>query len=200
MEGGLLVTDDTEIDHLARTLRNHGWTRDVPADTTIYEKGEDSFSEAYRFILPGYNVRPLEVSSAIGLEQINKLDRLIEARRQNAELFVRLFRGDARFVIQRENGRSSWFSFTIILNPGLRIDRGKVMATLRQADIGFRMITGGCFLRHDVIKFFDYDTAGEIVNANIAHDRGFFVGNHSADLAPQIRRFRDVLDRVVPEP
>jgi CDP-6-deoxy-D-xylo-4-hexulose-3-dehydrase len=199
MEGGLLVTDDTEIEHLARTLRNHGWTRDVPADTTIYEKGQDSFSEAYRFILPGYNVRPLEISSAIGIEQIKKLDALVEARRRNAELFVRLFAGDERFIIQRENGRSSWFSFTVVLNPALRMNRLKVLESLRAADVGFRMITGGCFLRHDVIRFFDYDTVGNIVNANIAHDHGFFVGNHPADLAPQISRFRDVLDRVVPE-
>ena len=45
------------------------------------------------------------------------------------------------------------------------------------------MITGGCFLRHDAMKHFDYDTVGEIVNANLAHDRGFFVGNHPRDLS-----------------
>ena len=44
------------------------------------------------------------------------------------------------------------------------------------------MITGGCFLRHEAIKFFDYDIVGDIVNANIAHDHGFFVGNHPRDL------------------
>jgi len=66
---------------------------------------------------------------------------------------------------------------------------------LKDADIGYRIITGGCFLRHDVIKYFDYDTAGEIVNANIAHDRGFFVGNHPRDLTAQIERFHQVLDR-----
>ena len=69
------------------------------------------------------------------------------------------------------------------------------MGAMRDAGIGYRMITGGCFLRHDVIKYFDYDTVGEIVNANIAHDRGFFVGNHPRDLTPQIERLRQVLDR-----
>ena len=69
------------------------------------------------------------------------------------------------------------------------------MAALKAADIGYRIITGGCFLRHDVIRYFDYDTVGPIVNANIAHDRGFFVGNHPKDLEPQIRRLREVLDR-----
>jgi CDP-6-deoxy-D-xylo-4-hexulose-3-dehydrase len=195
MEGGVLVTENTELYHLARSLRAHGWTRDLPADARIYDRSEDDFYEAYRFILPGYNARPLELSGAIGVEQLKKLDRMNEVRRRNAELFVSLMRDDKRFIIQREHGRSSWFAFTVILNPAMEIDRAGVMAVLKKADIGYRIITGGCFLRHDVIKYFDYDCVGEIRNANIAHDHGFFVGNHPTDLRPQIERFRAVLDQ-----
>ena len=195
MEGGLLVTDDTEIDHLARAIRNHGWARDVPADSWLNDgRKDDPFFEAYRFVVPGYNLRPLELSGAIGLEQLEKLDGMIEIRRQNAALFVNLFKADDRFIIQRENGRSSWFSFTLILNPALGIDRARVMDALRHADIGFRMITGGCFLRHEAIRHFDYSTVGDIVQANTAHDHGFFVGNHPRDLTKEIMRLREVLD------
>ena len=193
MEGGVLVTNNTEIYYLARSIRAHGWTRDIPADSSIYEKRDDDFYEAYRFVLPGYNARPLELSGAIGVEQLKKLDTMVETRRRNAKVFVDLFRGDERFIIQRENGKSSWFAFTVILNPKFNIDRKKVMNAMKQADIGYRIITGGNFLRHDVIKHFDYECVGEIINANIAHDRGFFVGNHPHDITPQIRRFREVL-------
>ncbi|GAB4507072.1 MAG: lipopolysaccharide biosynthesis protein RfbH [Sulfuricaulis sp.] len=193
MEGGVLVTDDTELYHLTRSIRAHGWTRDIPSDSSVYEKRGDDFYEAYRFILPGYNARPLELSGAIGVEQLKKLDAMVATRRRNAEVFTDLFKGDERFIIQRENGKSSWFSFTVILNPRHRVDRGRIMNAMKQADIGFRIITGGNFLRHDVIKYFDYECVGEIINANIAHDRGFFVGNHPHDITPQIRRFHDVL-------
>ncbi len=195
MEGGVVVTDNTDLFHVAKSLRAHGWTRDLPADTKIYDRREDDFYEAYRFILPGYNARPLELSGAIGIEQLKKLDGLIATRRKNAALFVKLMKGDERFIIQREHGQSSWFAFTVILNPKLPIDRARVMTALKTADIGYRIITGGNFLRHDVIKYFDYDTVGEIVNANIAHDRGFFVGNHPHDITPQIERLREVLDK-----
>ena len=194
MEGGVLVTDNTELYHVAKSLRAHGWTRDLPSDSKIFEKKDDDFYEAYRFILPGYNARPLELSGAIGVEQLKKLERMVEVRRRNAELFVGLMKGDKRFIIQRENGRSSWFAFTVILAPGVEIDRKKVMNALKQADIGFRIITGGCFLRHDVIKYFDYERVGEMRNADVAHDRGFFVGNHPRELRPQIERLRAVLD------
>jgi CDP-4-dehydro-6-deoxyglucose reductase, E1 len=197
MEGGVLATDDTELYHLARSLRAHGWTRDIPQDSTIFDRRDDDFFEAYRFILPGYNARPLELSGAVGIEQLKKLDGMVEIRRRNAALFQSLFAADERFIIQHERpgARSSWFSFTVILNPSLDIDRREVMRAMKKADIGYRIITGGCFLRHDVIKYFDYDTVGEIVNANIAHDRGFFVGNHPRDITPQIERFHQVLDR-----
>jgi len=197
MEGGVLVTDDTEIYHIAKSMRAHGWTRDLPADTSLYEKRTDDFYEAYRFILPGYNVRPLELSGAIGVEQLKKLDAMVEVRRKNAEVFTSLFEGDDRFIIQREHGKSSWFAFTIILNPALKPDRAAVMAALKRADIGYRMITGGNFLRHDVIRYFDHDCVGEIRNANIAHDLGFFVGNHPHDLSPQLSRLREVLASAV---
>jgi len=198
MEGGLIVSDSEELDHLARAIRNHGWSRDVPAGSPIFEARPADMAELYRFILPGYNVRPLEMCGAVGSVQLRKLDASIAARRRNAERFVRLFAGDPRFIIQREHGVSSWFCFTIILNPALNVERKPVTDALAKADIGFRMITGGCFLRHDAIKFYDYDTVGEIVNANLAHDRGFFVGNHPRDLAPQIDRLREVLDAAVP--
>ena len=195
MEGGMAVTDNEELFHLMRVIRAHGWTRDLPADSGLYERRVDDFYEAYRFIVPGYNVRPIEFSGAVGLEQLKKLPAFTIARRKNMKHFNSLFEGDDRFIIQRENGKSSSFSFPIILNPRHNLDRARVMAALKEADIGYRIITGGNFLRHDVMKFFDYECVGEMSNANVAHDFGFFTGNHPFDLTPQIDRLRQVLDR-----
>ncbi len=195
MEGGMVLTDALELCHLLRSLRAHGWTRDLPVDTPIYRRtGSDHF-EAYRFILPGYNVRPLEISAAIGLAQLSKLPAMTAQRRRNWAAFQDRLGGDPRFIIQRENGKSSAFAFTIILDPRRTVDRERVFSALREADIGFRMITGGNFLRHDVIRYYDYDTVGEMRNADIAHDYCFFVGNHPHDLGPQLARLHDVLDR-----
>jgi len=191
-----VLTDDVELYHLSRAIRAHGWTRDLPADTKLFERGPDEHFEAYRFIVPGYNVRPLELSGAIGREQLKKLPGFTEVRRLNMALFQSLFGNDERFIIQREHGKSSSFSFTVILNPTRGEDRDKVFSALREADIGFRIITGGCFLRHDTIRYYDYDTVGEIENAYIVHDRGFFVGNHPFDLTDEIERFHSVLNQV----
>lgn len=196
MEGGIVLTNDLELDHLLRSIRAHGWTRDLPPGSPLFERTGDDHFEAYRFILPGYNVRPLELSGAIGRRQLQKLPAMTAQRRCNMTKFHHLFAGDDRFILQRENGKSSSFSFTLILNPVRNIDRARVFSALRQADIGFRIITGGCFLRHDAIKYFDYDIVdGGVPNAELVHDRGFFVGNFPHDLTPQLTELRQVLDR-----
>jgi CDP-6-deoxy-D-xylo-4-hexulose-3-dehydrase len=194
-EGGTVLTDDEEQYHLLRALRAHGWTRDLPPGSPLFEPREDDCPESYRFILPGYNVRPLELQGAIGNVQLKKLPAFTAQRRRNMTHFLELFGADERFIIQRENGCSSSFAFTIVLNPAARFDRARITRALKGADIGYRMITGGCILRHDVIRFYDYTTVGEIKNAMVAHDHGFFVGNAPIDLKPQIDHLRDVLDQ-----
>ncbi len=195
MEGGMLTTDDRELYEIIKSMRAHGWVRDLPADSIIFEKQNEDFYEAYRFILPGYNVRPIEMSGAIGLEQLKKLPAMTTQRRKNWALFQALFSDDKRFIIQRENGKSSAFSFTIIPNPEMGLSRTKILQELKKADIGYRIITGGCFTRHDVIKYYDFECFDDLPNANLAHDHGFFVGNHPSDLRPQIEKLREVLDQ-----
>ena len=194
MEGGMILTDDEELYHLALSLRAHGWVRDLPQDTSLCDRGDDAFNEAYRFILPGFNARPLEMSGAIGVEQLKKLDAMIAIRRENARLFQDLFVDDERFILQKEHGESSWFAFTLQIAADSGLSRTQVFEKLREADIGFRMITGGNFLRHDVIKYFDYEVVGgSTPNADHAHDHGFFVGNHPHDIRPQLERLKRVL-------
>jgi CDP-6-deoxy-D-xylo-4-hexulose-3-dehydrase len=195
MEGGMVLTNNEEYDHLLRSLRAHGWTRDLPPGSMLFEPTGNEHFEAYRFILPGYNVRPLEMAGAVGREQLRKLPAMTSVRRQNLKCFQKLFERDERFVIQRENGKSSSFSFTLILKPEPNIDRDAVFQALRRAGIEFRIITGGCFPRHDAIRYFDYEISGDLHNAELAHNRGFFVGNCTQDLSAEIARLYEVLDK-----
>jgi len=185
MEGGLILTDDYEIFCLCKSLRNHGWTRDQDEQSPIYDKKNNDFFEAYRFILPGYNVRPGELHGVIGREQIKKLPNMLEQRRKNAAYFKSKFENDKRFLIQKEVGKSSWFCFTMIVHPDSGLKREDVLKALDKADIGYRIITGGNFLAHDVIKYFDY-TVTKADNADYAHNNGFFVGNAPVDLTVEI--------------
>jgi len=196
MEGGMVVTDDEELADLVRCLRAHGWTRDLPVGSKLFEVRGDEHFEDYRFILPGYNVRPMELQAAMGLVQLKKLPTMTETRRRNWDTFRELFKDDDRFMIQRENGKTSSFCFTIVLASQSREDRDSVFQALRDAEIGFRMITGGCFLNHDAASHYDFTVSGGgAPNAETAHTFGFFVGNQPHDLGEQINKLYQVLDQ-----
>lgn len=194
MEGGMLITDDEELYQLSISLRNHGWTRGQPEDSKIYTKSADDFSEAYRFILPGYNVRPSELNAVVGIEQLKKLPEFTKQRRKNLKQFELIFKDDNRFITQKEHGKSSSFCFPIIIKPESNIDRERIFKALHEADIGFRMITGGNMLRHDVLKYYDWSIDGKAVNADIIHDNGFFIGNHPFDLSKQLEKLKEIIE------
>jgi CDP-6-deoxy-D-xylo-4-hexulose-3-dehydrase len=196
MEGGMVVTDNEEVAHIAMELRAHGWTRDLPKDSPIYQKPENWRYENYDFALPGFNLRPLEIEAAVGREQLKNLDRFVAQRRKNAAVFVKLFGGDERFIIQRENGKSSWFDFSVILNPKYKIDREKVWDGLKAAGIEFRPITGGNFAQHRAARHYDYEIFEGLPNATLANDNGFFVGNFHYDIADKIEYFHNVLTKL----
>ena len=78
MEGGMIVCHDKDDYDFIRSLRAHGWCRDLPDDNNLYDKTGDPFKDSFTFITPGYSVRPLEMSGAIGSVQLKKCDKFIE--------------------------------------------------------------------------------------------------------------------------
>ena len=186
MEGGFVVTDDEELYHILLCLRAHGWTRNLPKDNLVAPKSEDWFSESFRFILPGYNVRPVEMSGAIGIEQIKKLPHFLKHRRENAKIFQKYFANHPNFIIQKEIGSSSWFGFSLIIKPDSALTRKEVIQKLEANNIEYRPIVTGDFTQNEVMKYFDYEIFGELKNAKILHKNGFFIGNHHINVEPYI--------------
>ena len=194
MEGGVVVTDDEEMCQIVTSLRAHGWTRELPDDNHVCSKESDPFREMYRFVLPGYNVRPLEISAAVGLRQLDKLDGLLSARRKNARRFVELF-GDLDYVrIQKPLGDSSWFGFALILHGPLLGQRDRVVQCLTEAGVECRPIVAGDFTKNPVIQYFDYEIHGELKNAERVDKDGFFVGNHHYDISEELYGLKELLD------
>lgn len=197
MEGGIVATNDEEMYQLLLSLRAHGWTRNLPEQNLICgRKSEDSFEEAFRFVLPGYNLRPLEISGAIGVEQLKKLPQLVANRRQNAAEFRKIMQNYPVFQIQREIGNSSWFGFSIIVREDAPFSRERVLRRLREKQIEFRPIVAGNILNHDVVKWFDHTVHNKIVNADIVAKNGLYVGNHHYHLQAEFDALAAALDEV----
>jgi CDP-6-deoxy-D-xylo-4-hexulose-3-dehydrase len=193
MEGGFVVTNDEELYHILLSLRAHGWTRNLPKENKVCTKSDDWFTESFRFVLPGYNVRPVEMSGAIGIEQLKKLPNFLAKRRENAKLFVELFSNHPDFIIQKDICNSSWFGFSLIIKPTSKLKREDVVKKLMDAKIDCRPIVTGNFTKNDVMKYFDYTIHNELKNADYLHENGLFVGNHQIGLENEIKYLAEVL-------
>ena len=185
MEGGLIVTDDEELYHILLCIRAHGWTRNLPKINKVSNKTDDWFTESFRFVLPGYNVRPLEMSGAIGIEQLKKLPTFIENRRKNAKLFVDLFGNHPDFIIQHEIGKSSWFGFSLIIKKNSTYKRKVLVNELIKANIECRPIVTVDFTQNEVLK-----------NAKYLHNNGLFVGNQQNLIFDEIKYLYDIIKKL----
>jgi len=193
MEGGFVTTDDEELYHVLLSLRAHGWIRNLPQQNHVSNKSDDWFEESFRFVLPGYNVRPIEMSGAIGIEQLKKLPSFLKQRRENAKLFVELFREHPDFLIQKDIDNSSWFGFSLIIRPDSILKRKDMINKLQENNIDCRPIVTGNFTKNEVMKFFDYEIHKELKGADYLHENGFFVGNSQVDLSNNIVFLKKIL-------
>ena len=193
MEGGLVTTDDEELYHLMLSLRAHGWTRQLPLENQVVgRKGDDAFEESFRFVLPGYNLRPLEMSGAIGIEQIAKLPRLIEERRRNGALLQQNLSNHTDLMIQQEIGSSSWFGFSLVIRPVSTMTRTTLMQRLEALGFEYRPIVSGNFARKEVVRYFDHSIFGDLKNADHIDANGLFIGNHHYPIEEAVEALKTI--------
>ena len=195
MEGGLILTDDEEIYHILLSIRAHGWTRDLPAKNLICEKNDNAFFESFRFVFPGYNVRPLEMSGAIGIAQMKKLDSLIEKRRDNYYRFRDRMEQFDFIRLQLETGSSSWFGFSMIVDESAGYSRNNLVSCFSLRNIECRPIVCGNILENEMISYFDYSVSGDLQASNTIHNRGLFIGNHHIDIRDGLDNLTEVLKK-----
>ncbi len=193
MEGGMITTDDEEIYHILLSIRAHGWTRNLPKINNLTKKLDDNFMESFRFILPGYNFRPVEFSGSLGRVQLKKLDKFIKQRRSNAKLFQDLFSKYSFIKIQKEIGQSSWFGFSMVVNEDSEISREALASFLTKNGIENRPIVAGNILHNPMVEYFDYSIGGNLTNADIVHKNGLFIGNHHYSLEDPLKK----LDKLI---
>ena len=168
--------------HILLTLRAHGWTRNLPEENLVTTKSKNNFDESFRFVLPGYNLRPLEMSGAVGSIQLKKLPKFINQRRKNADLFLKKMKEYDDLIVQKETGKSSWFGFSLIIKEGSVRTRRDLIDKLNSLGFESRPIVAGNFANNEVIKYFNSEINDDLHNANLIDKNGLFIGNHHLDL------------------
>jgi len=192
MEGGMIACRDKDDADYLRSLRAHGWCRDLPDDNKIYKKTGDKFKDSFTFVTPGYSVRPLEMSGAIGSVQLKKEQEMRTGRIRNANYFQHKFVEMPGIQIQKEIGESSWFGFSILLVDEHEGKRDQLVKKLTENGVECRPIVAGNFMSNPVIDYLDYYN-NSCPNADYIHNNGLFIGNDIRDLKENIDEVYNII-------
>ena len=121
-EGGMITTDDDDKALLMRQLVN---------------QGQDY---RYHHIHLGYNYRMTNVPAAIGIEQLKRIEFILEEKEKIAERYTEAFRNDPEIsppYLPKYVDRHSWYMYAVSLKEC--IDRDQVVSELKKKGIDTRL-------------------------------------------------------------
>jgi len=197
IEGGMVVTRDGQLADLLRALRAHGWARDMSTFADIAADYPD-IDPRFLFVTTGFNVRPIEINAAIGLEQLKRLDGFNRRRREIALQFdrglanlkqaghLRLMEFDPRCV-------PAPFGYVVLCRT--QEARNGLRQHLATAGVENRPIICGNMARQPAFAHFNYRISGNLKGADQVMDCGIYWGPHpgmsDADVAVVVQIVQD---------
>lgn len=180
IEGGMVSTDDKEIDTMLRIVRSHGWDRHLsPTEQQVLRKRHnvDEFYGKYTFYDIGYNFRPTEIQGFLGLDQLKYLTTIVNKREKNYKQLAKIYSNpDFMEMDVSKLTKISNFAFPLICKS--KEIRNKYLELAKKAEIEIRPIVAGsinnqAFFAKYVAKKFS------LKNAEKVHNDGFYFGNNS---------------------
>jgi len=191
-EGGAVFTADDLIRKVMLSIRD--WGRDCHCDPGNdntcgrrfgWKLGELPFGYDHKYTYShlGYNLKITDMQAAVGLAQIERLERFIAQRKRNFLFLQQALRPLEEFFILPEatqNSEPSWFGFPLTLRAGDAEVRHKLQQHLAQRKIGTRLLFAGNITRQPYFSGRDYRTIGALENTDIIMDRTFWVGLYPA--------------------
>lgn len=180
IEGGMVVTNDSELAELSKSLRVFGWIRDLTDKDRIAQQYAD-IDPRYLFVNTGFNFRPMEIQGAFGIHQIKKLDRFIEIRRENVAFWANNLKQYEDYLLlhnEKEGTKHVWFAYPITVKPNAPFSRKELVDFLEKKGVETRPIMSGNFDEQPAMRHFFYRKTGELPNSKYIMRNSFFFGNH----------------------
>lgn len=138
-EGGCIVTDDSHLAELCRSMRNQGRALgfQMPKEGDRHDARSVGAWLSHERL--GYNYRMPEMNAALGVAQMRRLEEIIQKRQRVADLYIRRLMGHSHLILPtiEPEARMSWFVFVVRLATGYtREERDRVIAGLRNHGVG----------------------------------------------------------------
>ncbi len=178
IEGGMILTDNEKIYETARSLRAHGWVRDYDKSTIDkYSKKYPSVDTRFMFVTQGYNLRPTDISGAIGSEQLKIFEDTIEGKRRLAKYWNGELEKLDIFLIREDapGTRAVWLGYPITLKRKYVGLTKKLMRFLESKGIETRPIISGNFVNQPSVQKIRFKSTAT-GTAEFINKSSFYIG------------------------
>ena len=189
-EGGAVMTDSKKLASLVESFRD--WGRDCwcpPGAVNTCKKRFDwqlgdlpsGYDHKYIYTHIGYNLKLTDMQAAVGLSQLDKLDRFVQCRRENFRALSEMFKTecwDEHFVlpVMTPNSNPSWFGFLLTIRDESPLIRRDVTQWLEDHKIGSRLLFGGNLTRQPAFQKIEYRVAGDLAVTDKLMENSFWIG------------------------
>ena len=177
IEGGMITTNSDEIYNLLLQLRSHGWDRDLSKEkqTQLRDRHNvDDFSAFYTFYTPGFNLRSTDLQAVIGIEQLKKVDWMIDQRNRNFKKYISKLKD--YIWVPKEIEDSFTGSFCIPIIAYSPEQKQRMVKNLMDNNIECRPLICGSMGTQPF--YTEIYVRKELANVSQVDDCGIYVPNH----------------------
>jgi len=193
-EGGMVCTKNKKYLEILKSLRSHGWSRDLKNNKTLSKKHKN-IDKNWIFINSGFNLRTTDINAAIGLEQLKRIKKILSIRKYNflkikkSLLINKKYNNQFTILDDQEHTNTAWFGIPIILNFDNKKYKQKIMSKLHRKGIMTRPIISGNFAKQPSIKLYKIKINNQLPNSDLVDKKGFFLGLHNIKISDAKLKF-----------
>ena len=190
-EGGAVYTNSPQLDKYIKSFRD--WGRECwcigGVDNTCGRRFSGQFGQLptgydhkYVYSRLGYNLKATDLQAAIGCAQLEKLDFIVQRRRENFAFLKKGLEGIPGLLLpsHQPNGRPSWFGFLIVVKEDAGFTRNQITSYLEEHGIQTRNLFAGNLLKHPAFSPYeegkDYRVVGILSATDTIMTNGFWLG------------------------
>jgi CDP-6-deoxy-D-xylo-4-hexulose-3-dehydrase len=191
IEGGMICTNDIEIYNVLKSIRSHGWDRDLDNDhrNALRQKfNVNEFEAFYKFYYYGFNIRATDLQAFLGLDQLKKLNMIIKTRNENYNLYRKNI--NLEFWSAPESNSKNYISN--FAYPIISKKRDKIVEELNKNNIAVRPLICGSLEKQ---PFMSHKFNGvKLKNADLVDSYGLYLPNNHQINRNEILKICDIVN------
>ncbi len=196
-EGGAVLVKSPLVRKQVESFRD--WGRDCYCETghddTCHKRFEwqlgdlpAGYDHKYIYSHIGYNLKATDMQAALGLSQLNKVDRFVQTRKDNFNYLFAALKDVEGLIMPVATPKSdpSWFGFPLTIDPTHPANREELLRFLDSRKIGTRLLFAGNLTKQPAYRNVDFKIVGDLTNTDIVMTRTFWVGTYPGLTKPML--------------